>query len=354
MGVISISAWEGCLLGAAVGDSLGLPREGLSRRRAARWWPETELRHRLVFGRGMLSDDGEQVCMLTQALIAGGGDPSRFARSLGWRLRWWMLGVPAGVGMATLRAIFKLWLGFPSTHSGVRSAGNGAAMRAAPLGLYCAEDLTTLAEWVRVGSMVTHTDARAFEGALAVAWAAGFGARHGAGGDPADLFSKLLPLIGDADLRSKLEQIAPALATGRTAEMFADSLGLASGVGGYVNHTVPVALYCWLRHAGDFRGAVSAAIRLGGDVDTVGSIVGGLAGATTGVEQIPTEWLAGLVEWPRSVGWIRQLARRAQAAAGGDRAVRPCTLFWPALPLRNVAFIAIVLTHGLRRLLPPY
>ena len=28
--------------------------------------------------------------------------------------------------------------------------------------------------------------------------------------------------------------------------------------------------------------------------------------------------------------------------------------FWPAIPLRNVVFLGIVLAHGFRRLLPPY
>lgn len=51
----------GCLLGTAVGDALGLPSEGMSRMRIARRWKG--LRHRLVFGRGMFSDDTEHTLM---------------------------------------------------------------------------------------------------------------------------------------------------------------------------------------------------------------------------------------------------------------------------------------------------
>src|SRR5688572_18626387 len=106
-------AFEGVLLGTAVGDSIGLPREGLSARRAARLFGGAPLRHRLLFGRGMVSDDTEHACMTAQALLASGGDPRRFVRSLAWRLRWWLLGLPAGVGKATAQAVVKLWLGFP-------------------------------------------------------------------------------------------------------------------------------------------------------------------------------------------------------------------------------------------------
>src|SRR5687768_15703274 len=79
---------------------------------------------------------------------------------------------------------------------------------------------------------------------------------------------------------------------------------------GSINHTVPIAIYAWLRHADSFRDAVEATIALGGDSDTTGAIVGGLMGATLGASAIPPEWLAGLAEWPRSVHWMRSLAER--------------------------------------------
>src|SRR4051794_24379754 len=122
-------AFTGVLLGTAVGDALGLPREGLSRRRAERIFGPGPLRHRLAFGRGMVSDDTEHTCMAAQALLASGGDPERFARSFAWRLRWWLLALPAGGGAATAPAVIKLWFCFPRRAIGVRSAGNPAAMR---------------------------------------------------------------------------------------------------------------------------------------------------------------------------------------------------------------------------------
>ncbi|MBZ0237261.1 MAG: ADP-ribosylglycohydrolase family protein, partial [Deltaproteobacteria bacterium] len=143
----------GLLLGTAVGDSLGLPREGLSARRAALLYPGP-LRQRFVLGRGMLSDDTEHACLTAQALLVAGGEPRRFARSLGWKLRWWLLGMPAGVGWGTLRAIARLWIGFSPARSGVRSAGNGAALRAPIIGAWF-DELHDVQTFVDLSTLIT-------------------------------------------------------------------------------------------------------------------------------------------------------------------------------------------------------
>ena len=56
--------FEGVLLGTMAGDALGLPREGLSARRTRRLFGGAPLRHRLLLGRGLCSDDTEHACMV--------------------------------------------------------------------------------------------------------------------------------------------------------------------------------------------------------------------------------------------------------------------------------------------------
>jgi ADP-ribosylglycohydrolase len=349
-------AAAGALLGTAVGDAIGLPREGLGAGRAQRLFGPAPLRHRFIFGRGMTSDDTEHTCMVAQALLASGGDPARFSRSLAWRLRGWILGLPAGVGWATLRAIVKLWLGFPACRgrwmpgSGVWSAGNGPAMRSAIIGVWCGDRIDAMLRLVQASTEITHTDPRARHGATAVALAAAYAA--GLGGQAIDAQSFLSMLertMHEQEFSQAIAPIRELLANGAPPAEYAAALGLTRGVGGYVYHTVPVALYCWLRHPDDFRAAVESAVLLGGDTDTVGAIVGALAGATLGPDAIPREWLR-LLEWPRSVDWMRRLAERlVEPTAAG-----PLPLFWPALLARNGVFLILVLLHALRRLLPPY
>jgi ADP-ribosylglycohydrolase len=342
----------GLLLGMAVGDALGLPREGLSPRRAARMF-RGPLRHRLVFGRGMISDDTEHACMTAQALLRAPNDADAFARSLTWRLRGWLLGVPAGVGLATLRAIVRLWLGFPPHRSGVFSAGNGPAMRAPVMGAVLGDDPEKLRQFVRASTRLTHTDPKAERGAMLVALAAHHAGTSEAGPVHAERFldRATAETADDPQLAALLATLREHLHRGATPREFATSLGLQRGVSGYMYHTVPIALFCWLRWPGDFEQAVTDAILLGGDADTVGAIVGGLAGAGVGANGIPSSWLGGLLEAPRSAAWIRRVG---EALADDQREQRPVTLAWPLIPVRNLAFIVIVLLHGVRRLLPPY
>ncbi len=332
----------GCLLGGAVGDALGLPFEGLSRERVARRLGAEALRHSLVRGRGMISDDTEHACMTGQALLAAGGRPERFARSLAWRLRGWLLAGPASVGWGTLRAIVRLWLGWPPDRSGVRSAGNGPAMRAPLLGVCVAED--QLDEFVARSTLLTHRDPRALAGALALARAA---ARAARGETPPAVLAALQRGCDDAELASALAQVQEHVLRGAPPSALAAALGQASGVSGYIHHTVPVALACWAASPRDVAGAVDAAVRLGGDTDTVAAIAGALAGAAGGPGAIPAAWLAGIWEAPRSVRWIRALGRRL---AGTSAKRAPLGLCWPLLLLRNVVFAAIVLAHGFSRL----
>src|SRR5262249_35355692 len=116
--------------------------------------------------------------------------------------------------------------------------------------------------------------------------------------------------LSAAKLIESLEAMVPALQTGRTTEEFAVSLGLQRGVTGYMYHTVPVALYAWLRYPDDFRTAVQSAIRCGGDTDTVAAISGSLVGIRVGKAGIPEEWLRGVIDWPRSMKWVESLAER--------------------------------------------
>ena len=126
-----------------------------------------------------------------------------------------------------------------------------------------------------------------------------------------------------------------------------NDLGLNDGVTGYVHHTVPVCLHAWLRSPRDFERAVGDVVLLGGDSDTTGAIVGALAGASAGEGAIPGEWLA-IIDFPRSLAWIRTLADRLSSRSA------PLRLWWPAVPLRNAVFAAVVLAIGFRRLLPPF
>jgi ADP-ribosyl-[dinitrogen reductase] hydrolase len=348
------SSVVGSLLGTAVGDALGLPYENLSRRRGVQLLGEPS-RHRFLFGRGMVSDDTEHSCMVAQALIASSADPDAFARSLAWRFRWWLLTMPAGVGWATLRAILKLWCGFSPLRSGVFSAGNGPAMRSAILGA-AVDDLDRLIPLVSATTRITHTDPKAGYGALAVALAARHARRNPL--PRGDVFLEelrsALPPGAQTEFLPLIESAIASAVAGDSTTAYTESRGWKKGVSGYVYRTVPAVLHAWLRHPQDFRAAVTAVIRCGGDTDSTAAIVGGIVGAGVGKDGIPAEWLDRLLEWPGTVTWMERLALQLDQTLINGEMGTPLRLPILGLLLRNAFFFTVVVGHILRRLLPPY
>jgi hypothetical protein len=84
------------------------------------------------------------------------------------------------------------------------------------------------------------------------------------------------------------------------------------------------------------------------------AIIGAIVGAKAGKEGIPSELIAGLCEWPRSVLLLEQIAARLARQKDTAYALGPVRYFWPGIILRNSLFLVVVLIHGLRRLAPPY
>jgi ADP-ribosyl-[dinitrogen reductase] hydrolase len=342
------------LLGTAVGDSVGLPAEGMAPAAIRRRWPGP-WRQRLIFGYGMWSDDTEHALAVAQSLCDEPTDAVAFQRRLARRLRWWFAALPAGVGLATARAMLRLWLFFPADRAGVYSAGNGPAMRSAIIGAFFADDMVRRAAFVAAATRLTHTDPKAHTAAAAMAEIAAQLTRARLSGsdgaqDPLACLHTL-PGADHPEWREAVQRLTQAWQRGATVAMLAADGGLARGVTGYAFHSVPIAIYAWARHRGDFRAALEAAYACGGDTDTVGAMVGALAGLEMGEAGIPAEWRQNLRDWPRTISWIRRLAISLDSTRSSQPVPSPRWV-WPLVPLRNVWFLLIVLVHGLSRLIP--
>lgn len=354
--VVLSRALAGCIWGTAVGDALGLPCEGLPPRRIVALFGDVPDKHRFLFRRGMISDDTEHTFLVWDALTASAGEGEAFTRRLSSGLRRWILALPAGVGLATLRAGVRLVFGVPTSRSGVFSAGNGPAMRAAILGVACAwdRDRDRLRDLVSRSSRLTHTDPKAEHGALAVAiGAACFARAKTEAGAVLSAVADVLPRAGAEELREWLTRVAESISRGESTASFA-ARQFPRGVSGYVNHTVPVALHAVLSYPDDFRTAVRGAIACGGDTDTIAAITGGIVGAHVGIEGIPDEWRRRIYE-PTDV--MADITARSDSFARSWSAgtIRPTpTVPYVAALLRNFLFACVVIWHGFRRLLPPY
>jgi ADP-ribosylglycohydrolase len=329
----------GVLLGTALGDALGLPLERLSALVIARRFPHTE-RFQLLGRTGYVSDDTEQSALVAHALLRFPDDPERCADAFRSELLRWFLRLPWGIGLATLRSCLRMLLRMRPT--GVRSAGNGAAMRAAVLGVYFAEQPERRAAFGRVLAETTHLDPRAVEGALYTAEVAARCALSGPDAELPSLLRDAADSVSQAELRGALHRALELASAGTLQPEAAARLGTS----GYVVHTLAYATYCLARHRSDPLATLSEAIKAGGDADSYGAILGAWLGALHGESGLPAGLLSRIHDGPFGPTHLRALA----AALAGE--AEPPRYSAPAALGRNLALYPVVLAHGFRRLLP--
>lgn len=185
------------------------------------------------------------------------------------------------------------------------SYGNGAAMRVAPVGGYFADDPEAAAAHARRSAEVTHVHPEGVAGAVAVAVAAACAwTRRTADPRPtrAAFLSAVLPLVPASKVRDGIQR-ALDLPRGTTAENAVAELGNGSRV--TAQDTVPFALWCAGERLASFEDALWLVASGQGDVDTTCAIVGGIVAMYTGIEGIPSAWIAQrepLPAWPFTNG----------------------------------------------------
>ncbi|MBC8298944.1 MAG: ADP-ribosylglycohydrolase family protein [Pelagibacterales bacterium] len=70
---------QGCLIGAAIGDSVGLPYEGMSSSTGKKLFGLPN-KQKLLFGLGMVSDDTEHLVIVLRSYKKANGDADKNVR----------------------------------------------------------------------------------------------------------------------------------------------------------------------------------------------------------------------------------------------------------------------------------
>lgn len=301
-------ALTGCLLGQALGDALGFVVEA-SRFETAREYVEEYLRAGRAgqlahpdFAFGQYSDDTQLARELLLSVVdARGWSPEAFARRLA---ELFGRGADVGAGPGTRAAAARLAAGTHWSLAGTPApyAGNGSAMRAAPLGLLFGENEATITAAVEQ-SLVTHLDPRCAAGAVAVARAVALAAD----GEPLERGRFLREVaesaaVQDASVGSAIEGLAAwaHLSPDAAARwLHAEGLDPAyaeewQGISALVTPSVVWSLYAFLRDPDDYWATVCTAIWAGGDTDTMAAIAGAIAGARLGPAALPAELIERL------------------------------------------------------------
>lgn len=342
----------GLILGTAIGDAIGLPFEGMKPQRPRKLFG-AQIKPDLIAlpflpRYTMCSDDTEHLVITAIALLKAQGDPAIFQKALAQLMKKWFLTLPSGIGKSTIKACIKLLLGFSASKSGIYSAGNGAAMRAAVIGAFYAHDEERMTSFINHSILITHTDPKALQGALVIAHAASLVSQEPNSDKVSTLFfEKVLPLITDTELVTRLIKARACLESNDSLAQYLIELKLdKSGITGYTNNTIPAVIYAWLRYFGDYQQTIEQLILAGGDTDTCAAIAGALAGISNS-HNLPKQWQVSIANYPLSIHYLEKLSNALQ---NNKQGIKYPSYFISLF--HNLIFFIIVMLHGFRRLAP--
>jgi ADP-ribosylglycohydrolase len=277
---------HGLATGDAFGETLfGPPAE--SARRVA----ERRLSARIPWP---WTDDTAMALSIVEVLGRRGTmDPDELAAAFARR---WAADPHRGYGQGAFNLLTRVAHGAPwraeaqRMFSGTGSMGNGAAMRAAPIGAYFADDLDRVVAEALRSAEPTHAHPEGAAGAVAVAVAAALAWRaQDEPFDPPAFFAEVIARTPEGRTRAGIAHAAAIPSSHPPADV-AEVLG--TGLQVTAPDTVPWCIWVAARHLGSYEDALWTAAGPEGDRDTNAAIVGGIVVLATGPDTIPVLWRA--------------------------------------------------------------
>lgn len=277
----------GCLVGLAVGDALGdLGRKDEYRKR---YGIITNL-----YAHAQSTDDTEFALLTARTLIDGDGDLTSDAVLTSWRK--YILdqgGVLERGGQPLYGAVANLQRGVKPPLSGRDNVANyddGAAMRIAPIGIVCAGDPRRAAHLAEIEAQISHFAdgiwaAQAVAASIAVAMVS-------ASVDEI-VQAGLAQIPNDSWLGRAMTRAMKICDEARTIENAWERLHTELWTPSHSAspEAIPQIYALFRLTNGDFRRGMFWACNFGRDADTLGAVVGALAGALHGINVIPPEWV---------------------------------------------------------------
>lgn len=307
---------RGALLGAAVGETLGRPAQGLSPRDIQELYGRIEG----YDARPAPPDSARRpaaappaALLLARNLVREGRlDPEKVAGAYG--------NAPGRAFTASLSEFARNLneRGYPWFEAGVNASESAPAARVSPLAVRQAGDFRRMKLEAGIDASVTHPNAASIAGAVVQA-AAVARILHTPPGtlDVLGFTRGLAPAITgiepDRAARGRSGRIHATLWRRLGTELTAlllrraeiEEVREALGNGASVLEGLPFGWACFLRHPEDFGAAVIAAVNMGNDAESTAAIAGALCGAYLGASGIPA-------------GLLRELPFREEITAAAD------------------------------------
>jgi ADP-ribosylglycohydrolase len=239
---------------------------------------------------GTWTDDTQLTLATCEAIASTGrADPAVIS---GRFLSWFQARRLTGLGASTLKALRDLEAGAHwalAGRQGEWAAGNGAAMRSAPLA-FCTEPQSDEGRrLIRDICRITHHNEEAYVGALAIVLGVRSALSERLEG-AVSLVEDIAAKLPDSSVRDRLAGFARLPPPVHLAQIAAQY-----GVSGYVVESVSFALLAAQQvEILGFVGMLKQVVLAGGDTDTNASLAGQLAGTKLGLTGLPEDLIAGL------------------------------------------------------------
>lgn len=199
-------------------------------------------------------------------------------------LSWYNKKLLTGLGASTLKALRELQAGGHWAlvgRSGEYAAGNGAAMRIAPLAFKMNVEKQTIRDVCRI----THKNDEAYSGALAIFYSIRNAINGKWRGEP-NLIELINPNLPDTRVRDRFLEFK------KLTDLSIVEIGRLFMPSGFVVDSVPIAVFAAQKvNECGFQKIMTDLIRIGGDTDTICSMAGQIIGALKGVDVITLEWM---------------------------------------------------------------
>jgi ADP-ribosylglycohydrolase len=357
----SVSQFQGAIIGCALGDAIGAwaERKDPSECRdyvknfVSRFdFSNQETTHE-KYPFGQYTDDTQLTRELCMSIIDNGGfDPEDYANRVA---NIFAHNAIVGYGGATQEAAVRLIDGVPWNEAGTPPprAGNGAAMRASPIGLLHWNTIDQLLKDAKDQAIITHTAPAAVAGAVAVAAATGMALNASPQtSHPGELgwwnwLARFVDRVDESygdDIRHMADVVFTSKKTDPSSRAYYDEVlkwilnkddDSWTGVSPFAQTSVLWALFSVMDTPKDFWKTMCTAIEVGGDVDTIAAMACAISGAYNGMEGIPDkaiETVGAKLQDTKNTVWdldgLMKLAERlhdvaTQDTEGGEETVEP-------------------------------
>ncbi|MDE5558750.1 MAG: ADP-ribosylglycohydrolase family protein [Ruminococcus sp.] len=319
----TLSKYQGCLIGGAVGDALGyivefFPEKEIFGHYGQNGITEYELRN----NKAIISDDTQMTLFTANGLLLGAKNGSYIHSIYDCYKEWfitqncqyvtkskyrsllvsWLVDVPElwkrrAPGFTCLNAISSGKMG--SVRNPINdSKGCGGVMRVAPVGLFF-KDISKISQTDMISaeaSAITHG--------------------HELGYIPSACFVHIINLISHSDISLKdavkdsISHTKKLFKNYKHIDYFCQLMNKAVklskknindldaihelGEGWVAEETLAIAVYCALKYENDFEKAIIVSVNHNGDSDSTGAVTGNILGAYLGMEAIPEKFLENL------------------------------------------------------------